>query len=338
MNTNFWRRLVAACLIGLPLAFTGPSTMADEPADPNVQVFAAARDAATTGPSDVTLANQAVLHLPPGKVFIPQPHAAKVMRAMGNPGDYSDLLGLVFPKGDEAGWFAVLRFENAGYIKDDDAKDWNADDMLKSYREGTEAANKERAKMGVPELEIVGWAEKPAYTADSHRLVWAMSSRGKGASADEEQGVNYNTFALGREGYVSLNLVTDLKDLGQHKLEAQDLLGALEFNDGKRYADFNSSTDRVAEYGLAALVLGVGAKKLGFFAVIFAFLAKFAKIAILAVVAFGGGLLKLLGGKSKAKAGAAAQAPADAPALTPNPAMATPPTTPDAAPPTAPRE
>jgi uncharacterized membrane-anchored protein len=165
-----------------------------------------------------------------------------------------------------------------------------------------------------------------------------MSSRGKGASADEEQGVNYNTFALGREGYVSLNLVTDLKDLGQHKLEAQDLLGALEFNDGKRYADFNSSTDRVAEYGLAALVLGVGAKKLGFFAVIFAFLAKFAKIAILAVVAFGGGLLKLLGGKSKAKAGAAAQAPADAPALTPNPAMATPPTTPDAAPPTAPRE
>jgi len=250
----------------------------------------------------VTLANQAVLHLPAGKVFIPQPQAAKLMRAMGNPGDYSDLLGLVFPEGGEQGWFAVLRFEGAGYIKDDDARDWNADDLLKSYREGTEASNKERAKMGVPELEIVGWAEKPAYAADSHRLVWAMSSRSKGAPAEEEQGVNYNTYALGREGYLSLNLVTDLKDLTAHKEEARTLLGALEFNDGKRYADFNSSTDKVAEYGLAALVLGVGAKKLGFFAVIFAFLAKFAKLAILAVLGFGGALLKLLKRKPKEEA------------------------------------
>ena len=153
--------------------------------------------------------------------------------------------------------------------------------------------------MGVPELEIVGWAEKPAYARDSHRLVWAMSSRSKGAPADEEQGVNYNTYALGREGYLSLNLVTELKDLGAHKEEAQALLGALEFNDGKRYADFNSSTDKVAEYGLAALVLGVGAKKLGFFAVIFAFLAKFAKLAILAALGLGGILLKFVKRKPK---------------------------------------
>jgi len=302
MNTNFWRRLAAACLLSLPLALLGRPALADEAPDPSAQVFAEARQAATAGPSDVTLANQAVLHLPAGKVFIPQPQAAKLMRAMGNPGDYSDLLGLVFPEGGEDGWFAVLRFEGAGYIKDDDAKDWNADDLLKSYREGTEASNKERAKMGVPELEIVGWAEKPAYAADSHRLVWAMSSRSKNAPAEEEQGVNYNTYALGREGYLSLNLVTDLKDLGAHKEQARELLGAMEFNDGKRYADFNSSTDKVAEYGLAALVLGVGAKKLGFFAVIFAFLAKFAKLAILAVLGFGGALLKLFKRKPKVEA------------------------------------
>jgi len=40
----------------------------------------------------------------------------------------------------------------------------------KSFREGTEAANEElRASMGVRALEIVGWAEKPLYTSDSHR-------------------------------------------------------------------------------------------------------------------------------------------------------------------------
>lgn len=280
--------LSAAALLGLSISGLAQTAAADEAA----KVFAAAKEAALTGPTDVAVAGQAMLHLPADKVFIPQPHAGKLLRAMGNPGDHQELQGIVFPKGAD-GWFATLRFEKSGYVKDDDAKNWNADDLLKSYREGTEAANEERAKMGVPAMEIVGWAEKPAYAADTHRLVWAMSSRDKGAAADADQGVNYNTYALGREGYISLNLVTDLKDLGQHRGQAQELLGALEFVDGKRYTDFNASTDHVAEYGLAALVLGVGAKKLGFFAVLFAFVAKFAKVFVLAALALGGLVMKL---------------------------------------------
>jgi uncharacterized membrane-anchored protein len=114
-----------------------------------------------------------------------------------------------------------------------------------------------------------------------------MSSREKGAAADAGQGVNYNTYALGREGYLSLNFVTDLKDLPAQKPDAKALLGALEFDAGKRYEDFNEATDHVAEYGLAALVLGVGAKKLGLLAVIFAFVAKFAKIIFVAVIGLG---------------------------------------------------
>lgn len=84
-----------------------------------------------------------------------------------------------------------------------------------------------------------------------------------------------------------MNFVTDLKDLPAQKPDAQALLGALEFDAGKRYEDFNASTDHVAEYGLAALVLGVGAKKLGLLAVIAAFAAKFAKVIFLAVVGLG---------------------------------------------------
>lgn len=141
--------------------------------------------------------------------------------------------------------------------------------------------------MGVPALEITGWAEAPAYEATTHRLVWAMSSKEKGAPADAAQGVNYNTYALGREGYLSLNFITDLKDLPAQKPDAQALLGALEFDAGKRYGDFDESTDRVAEYGLAALVLGAGAKKLGLFAVILAFVAKFAKVFLLGAVGLG---------------------------------------------------
>jgi uncharacterized membrane-anchored protein len=56
----------------------------------------------------------------------------------------------------------------------------------------------------------------------------------------------------------------------------------LAYNDGKRYEDFNAGTDKVAAYGLAALVAGVAAKKLGLIAVVLAFAAKFAKVLLLA--------------------------------------------------------
>jgi len=267
--------LVTAVATTLALAAQDPAALQ--------KVFEEANQAAIQGPKDVPLAGQATLRLPAGRAFIPQPHAQRMLNAMGNPGSDPRLQGLVLPAGEGGNsWFAVVRFESSGYIKDDDARDWKADDLLKSYRDGTEESNEERRKMGAAEIEIVGWAEQPAYDAASHRLVWAMSSREKGAPASAERGVNYNTYALGREGYFSINLVTDLKDLPAHKPAAAQLLGALDYLDGKRYADFNSSTDKVAEYGLAALVLGVGAKKLGLFALIAAFFLKFAKVILLA--------------------------------------------------------
>ena len=267
----------------------GQAHAADAPAeDP---AWTEAKAVAKTGPSDVAIAGQATLHLPADRIFIPQPQAGKLLRAMGNPGDHSELAGLVFPKG-EGEWFATLRYIASGYVKDGDAKEWKADELLASYKEGTEASNDERKKMGVAPIEITGWAEPPAYEATQHRLVWAMSSKEKGAPADAVLGVNYNTYALGREGYLSLNFITDLKDLPAQKPDAKALLGALEFDKGKRYEDFDSSTDHVAEYGLAALVVGVGAKKLGLLAVIFAFVAKFAKIIFIAVVGFGAAITK----------------------------------------------
>jgi uncharacterized membrane-anchored protein len=287
------------------------------------KAFDDARQAAQAGPRDIPLSTQAVLKLPPGHVFIPQPQANGLLRAMGNPGRDSRLLGLIFPRDEKASekdndsWFMTLRFEDAGYVKDDDARDWNADDLLKSYREGTEASNEERLKMGASPIEILGWAEKPAYDATTHRLAWAMSSREKGAPADEPQGVNYNTYVLGREGYFSMNLVTGLTQLQAHKPAAQTLLAALNFNDGKRYADFNSSTDKVAEYGLAALVVGVAAKKLGLIAMAGLFLAKFAKVILLGLAVFGAGAMKLF--KRKKPVVEPKGAVADAPPAPPTP-------------------
>ena len=252
----------------------------------------AANAAMRPGPVDIKFTDQAVIKVPKGFVFVPVTESARLLRSMGNsPRD--DLLGMVFPANDVSGnWFIVARFEKSGYIKDDDAKDWNADELLANLKEGTEAGNKERLERGIPAMEVVGWVELPHYNATTQRMIWSASTRDKGAPTDAQKGINYNTYALGREGYISMNLVTNLNEVEVQKPIARQLLGALTFNDGKRYADFNSSTDKMAEYGLAALIGGIAAKKLGLLAVGAAFLAKFAKIIALAALGAGAGFAK----------------------------------------------
>lgn len=295
-------RLLFALLAAL--VFAGP-TRADgnAPQAEMAAAVAAASAALQPGPRSIPVAGQARLDLPRGYAFVPAGPAVKLLQAMGNrPGD--DLAGMVVPNDENAGWFMVVRYVASGYIKDDDARDWKADELIRSIREGTADNNAERRSRGLPEVEVVGWVEAPHYDAASHRLVWSVASRAKGAPADADGGINYNTLALGREGYVSMNLVTGQKEIEAQKPLARTLLAALEFNEGKRYADFNQSTDKVAEYGLAALVAGVAAKKLGLFAVIAAFAAKFAKVIGVAVFAGGAGLLSFFR-KKKAKAAAA---------------------------------
>src|SRR5258705_11584951 len=157
----------------------------------------AAQKAQVSGPSDVKLADQAVLKLPQGFLYIPPAEGQKLLTAMGNRvGD--GLLGLIFPDSN-AEWFVAMRFMKSGYIKDDDAKEWKTDELLSGLKEGTEESNKERRARGFPEIEVVGWVEAPKYDAQTHRLVWPLPSRLKGAPPGPGGGANYNPYALGRE-------------------------------------------------------------------------------------------------------------------------------------------
>jgi len=57
----------------------------------------------------------------------------------------------------------------------------------------------------------------------------------------------------------------------------------VQYVDGKKYENFSSNAgDKVAEYGLAALITGAAEKKLGLFAIIAVCLAKFAIVALIA--------------------------------------------------------
>jgi uncharacterized membrane-anchored protein len=291
------RRFAAAACA----AFFALPALAQEkqPANDVHDAYRAAQQAMLRGAADVALLDQATLKLPPGYLFIPKEQAARLLVAMGNrPGN--DVLGLVLQERDDSHGFIVVRFIKSGYIKDDDAKNWNADQLLSGIKEGTEEDNAERRKRGMHEIEVVGWVQAPAYDPATHRLVWSLSSKDKGAPDSAERGVNYNTYALGREGYFSMNLVTGLNSIEAEKPSAHTLLAALEYKDGKRYGEFNASTDHIAEYGLAALIGGLAAKKLGLLAVFAAFFVKFAKVFLIAGIAVVGVLVKIFRGKRAA--------------------------------------
>jgi len=273
-----------------------------------------ANNALIRGPSKIAVADEANFALPANHGFVPAPAAIRYLRALGNHVDEKSLVGLIVPLADGANWFAVLSFEKAGYVRDDDAKNWNPDDILKSLRDGTEQSNSGRRDRGLPELEVTGWAETPAYDAKTHRLFWSAIIRTKGQSASAPD-VNYRTLALGRDGYLSLTMVTQLSSLPVDKPIATALLADIDYLDGKRYADFNSATDRVAEYGLAALIAGVAVKKLGLFAIIAAYAAKFFKIGIVALLAFGASIRRLFKRKQRVIQSVAAHSSSPAPAV-----------------------
>ena len=100
---------------------------------------------------------------------------------------------------------------------------------------------------------------------------------------------------LGREGVLVLNAVAGMDQLAKIRTEMKQVTAFSDFTPGNRYADFNSTTDKTAEYGIAAMVAGGVAAKLGLFGKLFAFLLMFKKFVIVALGALVYGLAKFFG-------------------------------------------
>lgn len=294
------QKLIGAIGIILFAAFASPLSAIAQSAPPSeaarkaeaAAAWQAASKAGTSGPADIPLLDQATLKLPPGDFFVPKAEGARVLRALGNVVNEASFVGLVVGERPSDRWIVVIRHVKEGYIKDDDAKNWNADDLLKNLKDGAEETNKDRVARGFPEMQVIGWVEPPNYNAGTHRLVWSLLAKNKGEPDDAPKGINYNTYALGRDGYFSLNLLSDSERIASEKAAAHELLADLSYNVGKRYEDFSASTDRIAEYGLIALIGGVAAKKLGLFAVLIGLALKFSKVILIGAAVLGAGVIK----------------------------------------------
>src|SRR5580765_267027 len=155
----------------------------------------------TKGPAKAELKSLAEVQVPEGFVFTGAKGTQKLLEKMGNPTSGSEL-GFLAPT--SLVWFVVFEFADVGYVKDDDKDKLDADKLLKSIKEGTEAANKHREKMGVAPLHITGWEIPPRYNEQSHNLEWAIRGESEG-----EPLVNWNTRLLGRRGVMEVKLVVD---------------------------------------------------------------------------------------------------------------------------------
>ncbi len=234
----------------------------------------------TPGPTKIALAFDAAIDLPEAYRYLDVPQSKALLEAYGHTHN-ERVLGTIGPKSDEP-WQVYLDYDDPGYIKDDEKLD--GAEIMKAMQEGQNEVNKERVQMGHKALNLVGWAEPPRYEPGVHHVVWGMTVRTDG---DPEDSINYNTRVLGRKGYVAVNLVTDASKLAQYKSRAEDILKATTFNTGFRYEDHTGS-DKVAEYGLAGLIMGgagLGLAKVAGKVGIVALFAKFGKAGLLLLAA-----------------------------------------------------
>ena len=212
------------------------------------------------GPKHVELGSQASIDLPEGMVLFEKEVTQRILRESGDSPEGS--VAMVFKPGSK--WRAFIDYEDAGYIDDSDADDLDAKELLESYRSGNTEQNKTRKSMGQPELTIDSWTEDPHYERAAHHLVWGL-----GAHDDNGKVINFITRILGRNGFLSVDLVGSPEGLEAAKKEALPVLQATHFNAGATYAD-HASSDRSSGIGLRGLVLGGAgvavASKLGLFA------------------------------------------------------------------------
>jgi uncharacterized membrane-anchored protein len=204
------------------------------------------------GPSIGNLGDVAQIKIPEGYRFTGKEGAQQVLVLTHNIPNGSEL-GALISKAENTEWFMIFEFHDTGYVKDDEKDKLDANALLKSMKDGTEEANEERRKRGWRPLHVVGWDRAPFYDPDTHNLTWALRVRGD--DPKDEGAVNHSIRLLGRKGNISVDLVAGPSEYAASVPEFNTLISGFSYNQGSRYADFRAG-DKVAEYGLAALIAG----------------------------------------------------------------------------------
>jgi uncharacterized membrane-anchored protein len=258
-----------------------PDTVFD---DPKLQSFV---DSLNYQQGQIPLADaNAMLAVPSNFYFLSKDDAYRMITEVwGNPPEAArGVLGMIFPASanplDGQSWGAAISYDADGYVSDEDAEKIDYAELLKEMQEATEASNERRQKEGYPPITLIGWAAQPYYDRATHKLHWAKELQ---FGARESHTLNYDVRALGRYGVLSMNFVAGMNQLTPIQNDIPAVMAMPQFKTGFRYTDFVPGVDKVAAYGIGALVGGKVLAKTGLFVVLAALLKKFWIFVILAL-------------------------------------------------------
>jgi len=296
---NLLRGAALCALLSLPFGAT-LAQESDDDAQAFVRTFEASLNKRT---GNIALPGKvATLHVPESYYYLSPSDAERVLvDVWGNPpGSGSTGLGMIFPADggpfSEGSWGATIDFIDDGYVSDEDAAKIDYDDLLAEMQDSVREESKQRVKAGFDAIDLVGWASPPFYDPDSHKLHWAKEIKFGDSDAHT---LNYDIRALGRKGVLEINFVAgiDQKALIDSKLD--EVLAMAEFDAGSRYEDFDPGIDKIAAYGIGALVAGKLAAKAGLLTAGLLFLKKFGILLVAGIAA----LWRKLTGKKAEQAG-----------------------------------
>ncbi|MGD2170625.1 MAG: DUF2167 domain-containing protein [Gammaproteobacteria bacterium] len=237
----------------------------------------------------------AKLEVPDSFYYLDPQQAEKLLTDIWEnpPGSGSSTLGVLIPRdfhplADES-WAATIFYEPDGYVSDEEADRIDYDDLLEVMQESTAEASKARVAQGYEAIELVGWAAEPFYDKATHKMHWAKEIRFGNADYGT---LNYNIRVLGRKGVLVVNFIALMDQLPAINQQLDTVLAIADFDQGSRYEDFDPDIDKVAAYGIGALVTGKVLAKTGILAALLVFLKKFGVFIVVAGAAFIGRLFK----------------------------------------------
>lgn len=197
------------------------------------------------GPAQGDVAGVANIVVPKSSVFL---GAAGTRRFLELNGNLTTDNSYTFAPSNLS-WFSVFNFDPSGYVKDDETLD--PDELLSILQKNNASANEERTRRGLETLVLEGWYVAPHYDVQTKRLEWATKLRNPSGVIV----VNYTIRLLGRSGVMNAVLVSNPGNLDNDIKAFKGSLASFSFNAGQRYSEFRAG-DKVAEYGLAALIVG----------------------------------------------------------------------------------
>jgi uncharacterized membrane-anchored protein len=197
------------------------------------------------GPATVSITDRAKVTIPKGYMYLGEEDTSKFLTLNGNlpqKGRYT------IAKKDFR-WFAVYGFQPDGYVRDNEVIDPVA--IFKSMKDSEPAENEERRAAGLEPMYLDGWVVEPHYDTATRQLEWGTRFHSK----TDKDIVNYTSRILGRGGVMSAVLVSDPEELEKDLADFRKTTKNFEYVAGERYAEFQNG-DRVAQYGLGALIVG----------------------------------------------------------------------------------